>query len=218
MNRVNELQSPRERLKTLFRSVLYFRDEPTHDANYIRMASFMGAGAGLLSGAIMNSPDVHQEYQRKHNASVFDNKYAANRHFWDTLITGIAKRGIYSAIKVSALTTSITSIAYGSIAYRNRLYFPDFLLGMAIVGGGARLWLGPRAIMVGSLLGGATGIIAFGFAKMMEQLSGLPVAKIKLLHHQDWLQRREAKHKRLRIMSETELRKKLVSEDLDSGE
>lgn len=194
-HKLEDISTPSQRLAYLFYSFIDIRAIPTQEAQTIRHLSYLGAGAGLIWGGIFMSPGAHQEYIRKHNASVFQGNFRANRHFWDTLVVNVVRRGFKWAVRASALTTSAGFIAFGSIAYRDRLYMPDWLLGFAFLGALSRTWLGPKAMAAGACLGLAGGSAAFALVRLSELATGLSVTEQRRMRQDDWFRSRQ--HRRL---------------------
>lgn len=202
MNRLSSLEEPKDRLKALFTSLVDFQNEPTHEAEMIRHMSIVGTMVGGFFGGLLNSQGAHDRYRRLHNASVFDNQYRGNRHFWDTLLVGVVSKGLKHGVQCFLLTTSVGLIGFGSIAYRNKLYLPDYLVGFGTLGAITRLWLGSRAMLAGAGFGFAIGIFAYGFGKGFELLTGESIAQIRLRNHSQWLVAREARLRRLQTLRE----------------
>lgn len=214
MRMLNDLESPEERLKTLYKSIFDIRTNPTHEAFWIRRMFFAGAITGFIVGGILKNRGGHEKYQRLHNASVFDNKFVGNRHFFDTLITSMFSRGIGYGFKTGIVTGSAALITFTSITYRNQLYLPDFLIGFGAFGGLSRLWLGPKAVLVGSGIGLVGGLLGYGFGKSFELLSGQTITQFRLIHHSAWLHQREAKLRRMQKMSEQNFKQVITSGDM----
>lgn len=204
--RLDKIESPSQRLFTMVKSCFYIKDEPTHEAIMIRRMFLAGAFGGMFFGALLSSGQVTSSYIRKYNAAVFDGQYRARRMYYDNLITGLVTRGLGYTFKTSLLVGGAGLVSYGSITCRNKLYFPDWLLGFATLGGLTRLWLGPRAVVVGGLLGSFTGIFGFGLAKGIEAFSGYSVSQLKYLEHTEWLKSRHNRRMRLLAASEKNIK------------
>lgn len=201
-NRIGELQTPNERLCLLLKSLFNPIEEPTHEAYAIRSMVICGAFVGLVFGGILRSPQAHDDYIRLHNASVFDNKHAARRHYYDSFINTVVRRGIDFGFKLSLLAGSAGIITYGSIAYRDKLYLPDWLIGFGTLGGVSRLWLGSRAVAAGAVIGATGGLIGFGIAKGMESFSGSTATQLRQLNHDRWARNQASVMRRAQIWGE----------------
>lgn len=202
ISRLDRLQSPKERLKQLFLTTIDLSaHDVTHESQWIRQTTFCGFGVGMLFGGILNSQDYHDDYIRKHNADVFEGKYRGNRHFWDSLFYRVIGRGSKMGLKAGLLCGTATFIALGSINYRNRLYYPDWLVGFTALGGLSRLWLGARAVAVGGLCGFVASLIGYGLGRCSELFTGQKVTYFRTLSHTAWLEQREATLRRKQIAS-----------------
>lgn len=206
INRLDKIESPNQRLITLTKSIFNFKEESTHEAYLIRYMFLSGALGGMLFGAFMSKNDVTSSFIRSYNASVFEGKYRAKRMYYDRLISGLFSHGLNHCFKTSLLTGSAGIISFGSITYRNKLYFPDWLIGFTTLGGLSRLWLGSRAVAVGGLLGAIVGTFGFGIAKGLEAFSGYSVSQMRYLEHHEWLTKNHIKHMKYLALQEKELK------------
>lgn len=205
IRRLDTMQSPSDRLKELFINTLNPRAQDLlHEALWIRSMAFNGFMCGLFYGGILTSQGAHADYQRQHNADVFEGRYRGNRHFWDTLITRCAGKGLKYGFRTSLLTGLTGFISLGSITYRNKLYLPDWILGFTTVGCLSRLWLGSKAVAVGGLCGFAAGLIGYGVAASFELAAGRDVTYFRATHHAEWLQKRDATLRRNQLAHQEE--------------
>lgn len=205
IRRLDTIQTPMERLKELFVNTMNPRaHDLMHEALWIRAMALNGFVGGLFYGGILTSKGAHADYQRQHNAEVFEGRYRGNRHFWDTLITRCFSRGLKYGVRTCLLTSATGFICLGSIAYRNKLYLPDWIIGFTTIGGLSRLWLGSRAVAFGGLLGAAAGLVGYGLAYSFECASGRDVTYFRSIHHSEWLQRREATLRRYQLAHQEE--------------
>lgn len=213
INRLDEIESPNHRLITLAKSVFNYREEPTHEASMIRYMFISGAAGGMFYGAFMARHDVTSTFIRNYNASVFEGKYRAKRMYYDRLINGLYSHGLNYGFKTSLLAGSASIISFGSITYRNKLYFPDWLVGFTTLGGLTRLWLGSRAVAVGGLLGAIVGTVGFGVAKGLEYFSSYSVAQMRYLDHHEWSTRRQ--NQRIKFLAGQEKQFKQFTDSTD---
>lgn len=197
LQRLNNLESPSERLLTLAKSVFIPYEDPTHEAYLIRTITLAGASIGFIHGGILNSQHIHEDYIRKHNATIFENKAVADRHFWDNLFWRIGSQGLPNAIKAGLLCGAASTTALGSIVYRNELYLPDWLVGFSAIGSLSRCWLGMRGVVGGGMFGVAAGLIGYGLAKCYELVIGKSVSHMRYIEHSLWLERRAAKQEQI---------------------
>lgn len=205
ISRLANMQSPSERLKDLFINTINFRaHDVSHEARWIRIMAANGALFGMLYGGVLNSQGAHADYQRKHNADVFEGKFRANRHFWDTLILRCASKGLKFGFRTGILMGLTGFISFGSITYRDKLYFPDWIVSFTTLGGLSRLWLGSRAVAVGGLGGFVGGLLGYGVARSIELFSGHQVTYFRRLYHTEWLESRQATLRRNLITSSEE--------------
>lgn len=198
MKRLQDLQSPSERLRHFFWSMVNFKDQQTHESYYIACMTVTGTTAGWLFGGLAGSKHIHAEYARRHNASVFDGKYRAERHHFDNFVYRIFRRGMKYGVGTGLLCASSGILTFGSINYRNQLYYPDWAIGFATLGAITRCWLGLRGVTAGGVLGLAIGTFGYGLARGFEKLSGQSVTQLRYLNHVEYLRKREAKLERLR--------------------
>lgn len=189
--RLAELETPKERLKTLVTTLFYFVEEPTHEALLIRRLGLVGFMGGFVLGGIIGGQGFTNEFIRNHNAAVFEGKHRAHRMYWDNMSTGLLRKGLHYGCKTGLLCSAAGFASFGSIAYRNKLYLPDWLVGFALIGGVSRLWLGSKAFVAGGIIGSCAGLIGFGLAKSFELVSGTSVSQMRYLYHTEWLKARE---------------------------
>lgn len=193
VSRLNEITSPRERLIAfLIGTFNIYEVDPPHESRWTRQMMANGMVAGLMYGAFVKSKDAHIDYRRKYNADIFEGKYRAERHFWDTLLTRLISKGMKYALRFSLLMGAAGFISFGSITYRNKLYYPDWAIAFTTFGGLTRLWLGPKAFAMGGLFGLVAGTIGYGTARSIELCSGKDVTYYRTLYHLEYLEKREA--------------------------
>lgn len=192
LKRLDEISSPSERLVTLMKSIFHPYEEPTYEAKMIRKCTIGGALIGFFHGSLIRSQDLHAKYIREHNASVFEHKVLAHRHHFDHLVRNLAIRGWPYAFKSGLLCASASTIAFGTIVYRNDIYLPDWLVGFTTLGAISRCWLGLRGMIGGGMFGVAASVVGFGLAKGYELLVGQSVPQMRYNEHSLWLKRRAA--------------------------
>lgn len=200
--RLNELEKPRDRLIQLYKSAFDPRVQPVHESLWIRKFTLMGFFAGMAVGGVLRSPDIHQTYQRRHNADVFDSRYRGNRHFYDTLIRGVVGRGLRAGISISVLLTAFSSLTLGSVVYRGDLYLPDWIIGTATIGALSRLWIGTRGMVAGGIIGASGGLMCFGLTRGLEYLSGSSVSHMRYLHQLEYTKASQARLRRNQAAAE----------------
>lgn len=183
---LNEISSPSQRLKELFYSTINISTEPTYQAWWIRKFIIGGAAVGFITGGIIYSQDIQADYIRQHNHAVFEGKYKGNRHFWDTLATRCAGRGMKYGFRSAALLTAAATIGISTITYRSKLYLPDWIIGYTALGAISRLWVGPRKMVAGSVICLGIGMFAFGFLRLMEVSTGISISEMEYLSHAQW--------------------------------
>ena len=208
LNALDKLESPRQRISLFLRSIVDPREE-THESQWIRTMAAFGGVTGALYGGIVSTSHFQQDYIRKHNAAVFEGRHTAHRHYVDSLIYKAATKAIRPAIVAALLSGSAGVVSFGSINYRNRLYFPDWIIGFAALGGLTRTWLGPRAMAVGGFLGSLAGLFGYGLAFSLEAITGESVTKWRYLHHLEYLEKREEQLKLERLRHEARLKKRI---------
>jgi len=194
--------TPRERLYGLLQSLVqppYFGATPPFEVRLIHSVTYSSFIVGYLVGALLRTGDLQSSYARKHNAAVFEGNYRARRHYFDNMILQVARRGFPFALKVSLFSSSAVLACCSSIAYRNDIFLPDFVVGFATVGGLSRLWLGSRAVAFGAGFGSASALILYSCLKAFEAVTGQNIATLRLIDHSLWLEKREV---RLRQMQE----------------
>lgn len=194
VNRLNQLEQPWDRVKTLLKNYIDIRSEATHEAKWLREVTITTLLAGGFLGALANSRGVHEDYIRKHNAAVFNNQYVGNRHFYDTLLSGLFPKVVRYGVRSCALVTSVSLLSVSSLTYRGKLYAPDWIVGYTAIGALSRLWLGPRAMAVGGLIGSFASLFSIGVVKCLELGTGFSLSRMRLLNHYSWVEAREAKH------------------------
>lgn len=195
LKRLDEISSPSERLLTLLKSVFHPYEEATYEAKMIRLSTFGGAVIGFVHGAL-SSRDLHAKYIREHNAAVFEHKVLAHRHHFDHLVKNLAIRGWPYAFKSGLLCAAASTVAFGTIVYRNDIYFPDWLVGFTALGAISRSWLGLRGMIGGGMFGVAASVIGFGCAKGYELFVGQSIPQMRYTEHNLWLERRAALRER----------------------
>lgn len=211
--KLEAISTPSDRLICLFKSYISLHELPTQEAQAIRSMTLIGAGAGLLWGGLVMSPDLHHEYLRKHNASVFDGQYRGNRHFWDTLLLNIGRRGFKWAVRVSAATTLAGFIGFGSIAYRDRLYLPDWLVSFGALGALSRLWLGSKAILAGTVFGMTAGALGYSYARLTEISTNMTVAEQRSYRHEESSEKRQERRLKLQQLGQAEFHERTAEMD-----
>lgn len=201
--RLEEITTPKERIIILLKSYFDIRQhDSTDQANLAREATLGAFVLGMGYGAFIKSNDVREQFIRTHNASIFNHKYTANFKYIDTMILNITSRSFKYGFRAGASVGLLTLLYEGSIAIRSELYAPDWILGTAIFGGLTRLWLGPRAVAFGSLMGSAVGSLFFGLNWLAYRMNPLSVSEINNLRYQEWVKKRDAKLIRKQLHSE----------------
>lgn len=211
MIKLNEIASPTDRLIMLAKSVITPWTQPTHEAYHIRTSGGLGLMVGTLFGGFLNNKHNHEDYVRRHNASVFEGQFRGNRHFWDFFISSVMAKGLKTGFRTACLTTSASVIAFSSIVYRNELYQPDWLIGFAGLGGLSRLWIGTRGVAAGALLGLCAGFAGYGLARSIETMSGSNVSELGYRHHVEWVSRRE-QERRFNQIKHYDMQEKMIRE------
>lgn len=192
LQRLADIQAPRERLIEFFKSQFDFSVEATHEAVYIRTMALSGLAFGWLFGGLNRSRHYFESFQRQYNAAVFENNHRAKRLYVDNYVYNILRRGAKYGLGSCLLCTTAGLIGFGSISYRNKLYLPDWLIGFGALGGLSRSFLGVRGLVFGTGMGILGGAFAFGFARMVEVTSGNSVTQLRYLNHMNYLKRRDA--------------------------
>uniref|UniRef100_A0A6G1SPD4 Complex I assembly factor TIMMDC1, mitochondrial n=1 Tax=Aceria tosichella TaxID=561515 RepID=A0A6G1SPD4_9ACAR len=197
MKRLSDINTPRERLIEFFKSQFDLTSDVTHEVVTTRMMGFSGLMFGWLLGGLSKSRHIFEDFQRQHNASVFDNEHRARRLRFDNYVYNILRRGAKYGVGSCLLCYSVGLIGYGSISYRNRLYMPDWLVGFGTLGAITRCFLGLRGVAFGTGLGLLGGTFAYGFASLAELGSGKSVAELRYLNHMEYIQKRQARLNRV---------------------
>ena len=196
--RLDEIQAPRERLFELLKSILDGSSPPTHESMYIRTLTFSGLISGWFYGGVLRNQGLSAEYARKYNAAFFEGRSRAQRHYLDNYVRTVATRGIKHGVLGALLCGASGVVSFGSIVYRNELYYPDWLIGFASLGGLTRFWsLGMRGAIGGAGFGVLAGTIGFGAAKLFELVSGKSVGEMRYFTTVEYLTQREKKRQRI---------------------
>lgn len=206
--RLADIHSPRERLIEFAKSHFDITSNTTHEVFYTRAMGLSGLMFGWLFGGLSKSRHIFEDFQRKHNAEVFDTEYRLRRLRFDNYVYTTIKRGTKFGVGSCLLCYSAGLIGFGSISYRNELYMPDWLIGFGALGGVSRCWLGLRGVVFGTGMGLLGGSLAFGYAKLTEVMGGMSVAQLRYLNHLEYVNKREARLNRAyRARAETDLEK-----------
>lgn len=198
MSRLREITTPGQQMKEFVLSVFNpYNDNATHEGLFVRSMALYGLTFGWIVGGLLDSKHLHTEYARQHNASVFDGNYRAKRHRYDTLVLTVARRGMPLAFKSSLMALGAGFIGFGSISFRNRLYYPDWVAGCAALGALSRCWLGTRGVVAGAGFGILGGTIGYAMARASEISSGMSVAELRYQEEMQFAQKRRALRDRL---------------------
>lgn len=211
IQRLDEITAPKERLKKLFISTIDPTNEPTYEAFWIRRFAMVGFAGGFFAGFFFNTADIHQDYVRKHNSSVFDSKYVGNRHFWDTLVYRGSGRGFRYGIRSALVATAAATIGTCSVVYRDKLHYPDWLIGYPLLGALSRLWLGPRAMAAGAGIWLVLGSFSYGMFRLLEKATGISVSELEYHSHVDHLNKLQYKLNRNHVVREDLLMQQVKS-------
>lgn len=202
LKRLSEMQSPEDRLSELLVSIFDPTNVPTHESLYIRTMAFMGCASGWIYGGILKNSDLAAEYARKFNHATYEGRTLARKHYTDHYLYTVAGRGIKHAIGGGLLCGSAGLVAFGSMTYRNKLYYPDWAVGFTTLGALSRFWsLGHRGAIGGGCFGLIGGTIGYGLAKMYEKVLGKSVSEMRYFRHKEYLEFNQSRLKRLSKMS-----------------
>lgn len=215
--KLNEIEQPIQRLYQFLYSYFNIDDGSLNlESQFVRTMTLAGFLGGASYGALVNTEMIRSRFIRKHNASVFENKYDAQRKYKDYLITRIGSRALKAGIKCGLVVTSAGFISFGSIAYRGELYAPDWLIGFTTLGIASRFSLGPRAWLVGGGAGLTIGALSFGCAKFTEFLTGYTSSQLAYLNYTNWLEGRKRKYEKIRTRQKLHIAEKY--QDMEEGE
>lgn len=204
LSRMEELQSPAQRVAVIFTSMLNPMEKATHESQWIGkmvLTSFFG---GMLYGGIFKAIDIRDKFLRVHNTHVYDNKYLAERAYKDGFVYGTIAKGMKYAVGASLFAGCSGFLIFGSMAYRNRLYLPDWLAGFTVIGAASRFMLGPRGMAVGGLFGLPVGLLCYGLARGVEIATGVTVPQRRLMNHKQYLAECEAKRRKCVLSGQRE--------------
>ena len=192
MMRLALMQSPRERLIEYLKSQFIFYQDTTHEVVTTRSMGLVGLSFGWLFGGIYKSRHLFEDFQRQHNASVFDSRYRGQRLYFDNFIYHTIRKGTKFGVGSGLLCYSVGFLAFGSLSYRNELYLPDWLVGFATIGAISRCNLGLRGLVFGTGIGLFGGCLGYGIAALLIAGSGKSVAEMKYMNHMEYLKKRQA--------------------------
>lgn len=195
MTDFDRMMDPNQRLASLFKSLFFINEEQSLEAHKIRQITTAGMLGGIVAKVVMSSKDISESYKLKHNATLHSVKFASHRHFYDSILAEAITKSINFGLKCAVTTGIGVSIPFASVTYRNKLHWPDFLIGMGAVGSLSRTWLGPKAMLFGAGVGTCVGAVFYGWLRLYEMASGKSVIEMRYLEHVRWKKKREEMHK-----------------------
>lgn len=207
--KLDQIDTPEQRLLILIKSIFHPYDiNPTHEATAVRDLALVGAMAGFFYGSFINASKVRDQFIRQHNASIFHGDYKGSRMYYDTMIVKVSTRGFKYGFRTSLLMGCAGLIGYGSIVYRDRIFWPDWIVGFSTLGALSRLWIGPRGVVFGAIGGSIVGLIGLGVAHLTEIGSNMSMTQMRYLNHNQWLEKRKKHLRNLQAYGQSEQLKK----------
>ena len=144
--------------------------ERTIEGQIISNSFMFGGMIGFIMGGIIDSDQRLEGHIRKYNTNIYKGKLQANRQLSDRMYVDFMKYGAKLGLKYSLFSGLFTGSIILTSTYRNDIYFSDWALSGALSTALYKVQLGPRAMVVGGVLGSIFGLTFAGIIKLYMKI------------------------------------------------
>lgn len=178
--RREEKRTPGDRLRAIFKTQPSGGFSP--EMNQFKDVLVYTLGLGLFLGYYRGRKEARKQFIKLNMATKYTSNVAANRKLNDFVISAAIRNGINTSIPLLGFMAVFTGSSICLSVYENEEKLWHMCAGASFAGANNRIMLGPRAFVVGGLIGGFLGLGLGAIQISLKRLAGLATLKEKRYH------------------------------------
>jgi len=139
-------------------------------------------GAGLFIGYFRGRKEARKKFIKLNLATKYTSPAAANRKLNDFVISAAFRNGMSTAVPLVGFMAVFTGVSICLSVVENEEKLWHLAAGAAFAGANNRTMLGPRAFLVGGLVGGFLGMGFGSIVISLKRISGIATLREKRYH------------------------------------
>lgn len=144
--------------------------------------TLFGAVSGMIYGGIIKSRDTARSFIENNKATLYIDARDAKRSLQTNLLLNFLRQGVPMGCRLSLLCLFFGGYSTCICVYRGKYTLPNYILGGALAGMTYRFPVGPKAMLVGTGLGGVLGIVYGGSMLFLLKIFGINMEELQQRH------------------------------------
>ncbi|KAB0794775.1 hypothetical protein PPYR_11614 [Photinus pyralis] len=188
---VVQKESGWERVKSLFEKDDFGRITP-------ELQSIINVGCascflGMLYGGITNTRETYIDFVKNNQATSFKSHLEAKKTLQDRMTLSFAKGAFKWGWRLTVFSSTYIVVSTLYSTYRGKNGILEHTAAGTVAGSLYKFKLGPPAMLVGGLVGGALGSVAGVATNVLLKLSGMTMQEVRYWNYK-WLKKRSDKY------------------------
>ncbi|XP_065156145.1 RPII140-upstream gene protein isoform X2 [Atheta coriaria] len=153
--------------------------EFSNEVNSIIEVGCMSMFIAGLYGGVMSSKTAYLEFFQNNQATTFKNHFEAKRILQDKVTVAFGKGAFRLGWRVTVFSTSYVTFTTAVSVYRGKNGLLEHIIGGGVAGSMYKFNSGPRAMLVGGVLGSTLGLVAGATTLLLLKLTGMEMSDVR---------------------------------------
>ncbi|XP_076051736.1 RPII140-upstream gene protein [Oratosquilla oratoria] len=178
--------------------------ELSPELSMVAEGTFMGLLTGTVIGGTIHSKQSYISFMERNQATAFQNHFEAKKMLQDKVTLGFARGAWIWGWRLSLFTGCFFLVTTTTSVYRGKSSIFEYMLGGGTAGALYKFKSGPRATLVGGIVGVILGTVAGSASLAVMYLTGTTMEDLRYWQY-DWKkQHKEEEVQALRKLREQE--------------